>query len=83
MNLLQQSSGRVSNNNSSPIQDTSSATTTQQLFIAENEVLVGLDPTNPYEMPNPIWFNTLCLLGFLVFFRVLGYIVLRIYHKPA
>lgn len=52
-------------------------------YIPYNEILVGLDPMNPQELPNPIWFNTLCLLGFLVFFRLLGYIVLRIYHKPG
>lgn len=78
----QQQVGRFLNNSSPPLHDIATATT-QQPFIAENEVLIGLDPTNPYEMPNPIWFNTLCLLGFMVFFRVLGYIVLRIYHKPA
>lgn len=55
----------------------------EQNFIPEDEILIGLDPMNPNELPNPIWFNTLCLLGFLVFFRLLGYIILRIYHKPA
>lgn len=55
----------------------------QQPFIPDNEILIGLDPMNPNEMPNPIWFNTLCLLGFFVFFRTLGYIILRVYHKPA
>lgn len=52
-------------------------------FIAHDELLVGLDPMKPLEAPNPIWFNTLCLLGFLVLFRLLGYIVLRVYHKPG
>lgn len=51
--------------------------------IPYHEILVGLDPMNPQELPNPIWFNTLCLLGFLIFFRLLGYMVLRIYHKPG
>lgn len=55
----------------------------QRLVIPDDEILVGLDPMNPNEMPNPIWFNTLCLLAFFIFFRALGYIILRIYHKPA
>lgn len=55
----------------------------QHAVIPEDEILIGLDPMNPNEMPNPIWFNTLCLLGFFVLFRMLGYIILRIYHKPA
>ena len=52
-------------------------------FISDNEMLIGLDPMRPNELPNPIWFNTLCLLGFFVLFRLLGYLVLRIYHKPS
>lgn len=55
----------------------------RQMFIPDNEILIGLDPTHPYGLPNPIWFNTLCLLGFLFVFRLLGYIILRVYHKPA
>jgi len=30
----------------------------------------------------PLWANTLLLLGFLVIFRVLGYIVLRYFRRP-
>lgn len=52
-------------------------------FIPDQEILVGLDPMKPNEEPNPIWFNTLCLVGFFLFFRLLGYMALRIYHKPS
>lgn len=55
----------------------------QQQFIPGNEILTGLDPLSPNEMPHPIWFNTLCLIGFMLLFRLMGYIVLRIYHKPT
>lgn len=55
----------------------------QQHFIPDDEILIGLDPMNPNEVQNSVWFNTLCLIGFFIFFRTLGYIILRIYHKPA
>lgn len=54
-----------------------------QTYIPKEELLIGLDPMRPNDVPNPIWFNTLCLIGFFLFFRLLGYIVLRIYHKPS
>lgn len=59
------------------------AASNKQLFISHDDIMIGLDPINPNDAPNPIWFNTLCLLCFLLFFRLLGYFVLRVYHKPA
>lgn len=52
-------------------------------FISNDEILIGLDPMRPNDTPHAIWLNTLCLIGFFVFFRLLGYMVLRIYHKPS
>ncbi|KAL1484421.1 hypothetical protein MTO96_032586 [Rhipicephalus appendiculatus] len=40
------------------------------------------DIIGDHGTPLPIWANTLVLISFLVFFRALGYLVLRYIHKP-
>ncbi|KAG9509334.1 ABC transporter G family member 27 [Fragariocoptes setiger] len=59
-----------------------STSTTTPHTIDYNEILLGLDPMNPDEKPYPVWFNTMCLLIFFFIFRIAGYLVLRIHHKP-
>ncbi|KAH8039231.1 hypothetical protein HPB51_005477 [Rhipicephalus microplus] len=40
------------------------------------------DIIGDHGTPLPIWANTLVLISFLIFFRALGYLVLRYIHKP-
>lgn len=51
--------------------------------IPYSELELQLDLMNVNATPLPIWFNTLVLFGFLVFFRTLGYLVLRYGRKSA
>lgn len=52
-------------------------------YISNSDILVGLDPMSPNEIPYSVWLNTLCLVAFLLAFRIAGYLILRIYHKPS
>lgn len=52
-------------------------------YVDNSELLWGIDRFRPTEAPTPLWFNTLCLITFLLVFRFLGYLVLRSYHKPS
>lgn len=52
-------------------------------YISTDDVLLGADPGRPDELPYPIWFNTLCLVAFIVTFRLLGYLMMRKYNKPT
>lgn len=56
-------------------------TNSSQANVSARDLLLGLDPNEPSDLPNPIWFNTVCLLLYIVVFRFLGYLVLRTKRK--
>lgn len=51
--------------------------------VCENSTFIpALDIVNAQGVSFPLWLNTAILFGFLIVFRLLGYLVLRFIRKP-